>query len=151
MCVKDIRREVDRVRRLVGGYKLLHAGLDGRRTGVRVIVLKEISKSVVRVERWDGWIVMAWVVIQRQTVCAMPEYGPQTGRTGAEKEEFRDTLERIMGMVEVDVMLCIVVDFNAHVGVAEPGERNVLVNLVGERGIESVESLWSWEQGMGWP
>ena len=56
-------------------------------------------------------------------MCFMSVYGPQTGRTGAEKKEFRDTLERMMGMVELEVMLCIVGDFNAHVGVAEPGEE----------------------------
>jgi len=29
----------------------------------------------------------------------------------------------MMGMVELDVMLCIVGDFNVHVGVAELGEE----------------------------
>ena len=64
---------------------------------------------------------MAWVVIQRQMVCIMSVYGSQTGRTGTE-QEFRDTLERMIGMFELDVMLCIVGDSNAHVGVPEPGE-----------------------------
>ena len=52
----------------------------------------------------------------------MSVYGPQTGRMEAEKEEFRDALERMMGLVELEVM-CIVGDFNAHVGVVEPGEE----------------------------
>ena len=56
-------------------------------------------------------------------VCVVSVYGPQTGRTGAEKREFRDALERMMGMVELKVMLCIDGDFTAHVGVAEPSEE----------------------------
>ena len=56
-------------------------------------------------------------------MCVMSVYGPQTGRTEAEKEEFRDALERIMGLVELVVMLCIAGEFNAHVGVVEPGEE----------------------------
>ena len=48
------------------------------------------------------------------------------------KQEFRDALERMMGMVEPEVMLCIAGDFNVHVGVAELGKSNVLVNLFGE-------------------
>ena len=40
-----------------------------------------------------------------------------------EKHEFRDTLERTMRMVQLEVMLCIAGDFNEHVGVAEPGEE----------------------------
>ena len=36
---------------------------------------------------------------------------------------FRDTLDRMTGMVELEVMLCIAGDFNAYVGVVEPGEQ----------------------------
>ena len=56
-------------------------------------------------------------------MCVMSVYGPQTGRMEAEKEEFRDALERMIGLVELEVMLCIAGDFNAHVGVVEPGEE----------------------------
>ena len=39
----------------MGGYKLLHAGGDGRRSnGVGIIVSEEISKMVVKVERWKA-------------------------------------------------------------------------------------------------
>ena len=74
-------------------------------------------------ERWEGWIVMAWLVIQRQIVCVMSAFGPQTGRTGVEKQDFRDALEKMMGMVELAKMLCIARDFNAHVGVEKPGKE----------------------------
>ena len=107
----------------MGGYKLLHSGGDGRSNGVGIIVSEEISKTVVRVERWKGRIVMAWLIIRKQLMCVMSVYGPQTGRMEAEKEEFRDALERMIGLVELEVMLCIAGDFNAHVGVVEPGEE----------------------------
>ena len=57
--------------------------------------MEEISKQVVRVERWKGQIVMARLVIQRQTACVMSIHGPQMGKNEVEKKEFRDTLERI--------------------------------------------------------
>ena len=34
-------------------------------------------------------------------------YGPQMGRTEAEKQQFRDRLVRMMGMVQLEAMLCI--------------------------------------------
>ena len=40
---------------------------------------------------------------------------PPTTRNEAEKQEFRDALERMLVMVELDGMLCIVGDFNTHV------------------------------------
>ena len=52
-------------------------------------------------------------MIQRQMVCVMSVYGPQTGRTGAKKQEFSNALERMMDMVELEVMLCNAGDFNA--------------------------------------
>jgi len=56
-------------------------------------------------------------------VCFISVSGLQMGRTVVEKHEFRDTLERTMRMVQLEVMLCIAGDFNEHVGVAEPGEE----------------------------
>ena len=41
-----------------------------------------------------------------------------------EKQEFRDALEWLMGMVELEVMLCISGDFNAHVVMVELGEED---------------------------
>ena len=49
----------------------------------------------------------------------------KTGRTGVEKQ-FRVTLEGMMGFVELEVMMCIAGDCNAHVGVAEPGEEECI-------------------------
>ena len=123
LCIQETKWKGDRARTMMGGYKLLHAGGDGRSNGVGIIVSEEISKTVVRVERWKGRIVMAWLTIRKQMMCAMSVYGPQTGRMEAEKEEFRDVLERMMGWVELEVMLCTAGDFNAHVGVVEPVEE----------------------------
>ena len=39
------------------GYKMLHAGGDGRSNGVGIIVNVGISKEVVPVERWQGRII----------------------------------------------------------------------------------------------
>ena len=66
---------------------------------------------------------MAWAMIRKQLVCVMSVYGPQTGRTEAEKQEFRDALEMMIGMVELETLLCIAGDFNAHIGETEPGEQ----------------------------
>ena len=123
LCVQETRWKGDRVRRLVGGYKLLHMGGDGRSDAVRIMESEEISKQMVRAARWEGRIIMARVVIQRQMVCVTSVYRPQTGRNWAEKQEFWDTLKRMMEMVELEVMLCIFRHINAHVGVAEPGEE----------------------------
>ena len=123
LCIQETKWKGDRARTMMGGYKLLHAGGDGRSNGMGIIVSEEISKTVVRLERWKWRIVMAWLIIRKQMMCVMSVYGPQTGRMEAEKEEFRDALERIMGLVELEVMLRIAGDFNAHVGVVKPGEE----------------------------
>ena len=63
------------------------------------------------------------MIVQKQLMCVISVYGPQTGRTEAEKQDFRDEVENMMGLVEVGTMLCVVGDFNAHVGVAETGDE----------------------------
>ncbi|KAI0215635.1 hypothetical protein LSAT2_032303 [Lamellibrachia satsuma] len=44
-------------------------------------------------------------------------------RAETEKRAFREELERMMGMVEVNALMCIVGDFNGHVDTAEMGEE----------------------------
>ena len=85
------------------------------------MISEEISNEVVRVERWKGRIIMAWAMIRKQLVCLI--YVPQTGRTEAEKREFGDALEMMIGMVELETLLCIAGDFNDHIGETEPGEE----------------------------
>ena len=58
---------------------------EGVNYGVGIIVNVEISKEV-RVERWQGRIIAVLMMIRQQMVCVICVYGPQTGRTEAEKE-----------------------------------------------------------------
>ena len=51
LCIQETKWKGDRARTMMGGYKLLHAGGDGRSNGVGIIVSEQISKTVVRVER----------------------------------------------------------------------------------------------------
>ena len=58
------------------------------------------------------------------------------GRTEAEKEAFREEMERLAGLSDGQTMLCVAGDFNAHIGVVEPGDE------------ESI-GRFGWEQGTG--
>ena len=107
---------------MVGGRTLLHAGGDGRSSGVGIVISEEISKEVVRFERRNGQIITAWNMIRKQLVCVMSVYVPQTGRAEAEKQEFRDALEMMIGMVELETLLCIAGYFNA-IGETKPEEE----------------------------
>ena len=50
LCVQETKWKGDRARNMAEGYKLLHAGGDGRSNGVGIVVNVEISKEVVRVD-----------------------------------------------------------------------------------------------------
>ena len=94
-----------------------------------IIVSEGKGKEVVRVERWEGRIILMWVLLNNQLVGIMSVYGPQTGRPEADKIAFRDALERMMGRVEEGTMLCIAGDFNAHVGIRGDGEEECVGNF----------------------
>ena len=113
------------------------------------------KKSVVRVEIWKGPIVMEWLMIRKHMMCYVC-VRPQTGRMDAEKE-FNDALERMMGLVELEMLLCFSGDFSALVIVVDPGEeesvgrygvgaRNregrVLVELVARNGLALASSFF---------
>ena len=48
---------------------MFHAGGDGKSNGVGIIVSEKISKDVVREEIWQGRIIVAWVMVNKQLVC----------------------------------------------------------------------------------
>ena len=50
LCVQETKWRGDRARKMAEGYKMLHAGGDGRSNGIGIIVNDEISKEVVQVE-----------------------------------------------------------------------------------------------------
>ena len=74
-------------------------------------------------ERWQGRINAVWMMIRQQMVCVICVYGPQTGRTEAGKEAFREEVERLAGLSDGQTMLCVAGDFNAHIGVVGPGDE----------------------------
>ena len=53
----------------------------------------------------------------------MSVYGSQTESTETEKQVFRDALEIMIGMVELETMLRIAKYLYAHIGETEPGEE----------------------------
>ena len=62
--------------------------------------------------------------------CVICVYGPQTGRTEAEKEAFREEMERLAGLSDGQTMQCVAGDFNAHTGVVEPGDEESIYRKI---------------------
>ena len=122
---------------------MLHAGGDGRSNGVGIIVNVEISKEVVRVERWQERIIAVWMMIRQHMICVICVYGPQTGRTEAGKEAFREEVERLANLNDGQTVMCVAGDFNSHIGVVETGgRRKHLEDLDGDQGTGNGENWW---------
>ena len=121
------------MRALAGGNKMLYAVGDGKSNEIK-------NQDVVRVERWKGRITDAWMMVKKQLVCIMSVYGPQTRRLDTEKRTFREELERMVGLVEVHVIMCIAGDFIGHVGTVETGEEESVRGFGWGTRTERVES-----------
>ena len=109
LCVQETKWKGDMARKLAEGYKMLHAGGDGRSKCVGIIVNVEISNEVVRVERLQARIIAVWMMIRQQMVCVICVCGPKTGRTEAVKEAFREDVERLAGLSDDQTMLSVAV------------------------------------------
>ena len=114
LCIQETTWKGDTARILAGECKMLHARGDGKSYGVGIIVSEEISKDVVRVERWQGRIIVSWMMSKKQLVCITSMYEPQTGRAETEKRASREELERMVGLVEAHVIMCLAGYFNGQ-------------------------------------
>ena len=74
-------------------------------------------------ERWQGRIIAVWMMIRQQIVYIICVSGLQTCRTEAEKEAFREEVDMLAGLSDGQTMLCVAGDFNAKIGVVEPGDE----------------------------
>ena len=86
---------------------------------------EEYSKKVIRVERWGGTIIAVWTLVGGQMMCILSVYAPQTGRTQRDKDAFRSNLEEIIGHVELETVLVVAGDMNAHMGKRQNSEETV--------------------------
>ena len=59
LCVQETKWKGDRARQMAGGYKMMHAGGYVRSNGVS----EEISKEVMRVEKWNGRAIAVWMIV----------------------------------------------------------------------------------------
>ena len=91
----------------------------------------DISKEVVQVERWQGMIIAVCMYDDPPTdgMCLL-RLRTQTGRAEAEKEAFREEVERLAGRSDGQTMLCVAGDFNARSCVVEPGDEESMRRFV---------------------
>ena len=140
LCVQETKWKSDRARMVGDGFKLIHAGGDGKSDGVGVILESDLVEKVCRTERWNGRILMVWLAIGSRKLCVMSVYAPQVGRSQRERKEFREKVEELLQLVEEDEILCLAGDFNAHIGQRMQGEEKCVGKFgCGQRNSEGNE------------
>ena len=112
---------------------MLHAGGDWRSNGVGIIVNVEVSMKVVQVERWHRRIMAAWMMIRQQMPCVICVYGPQTGRTEAEKAAFREEVDKLADLSDGQTMLVLrAISMRTYVWLSQ-GAKKAKEDLGGEQ------------------
>ena len=72
----------------VKGYKLWYARLDGRRSGVGILVSNKILKQGVEVKRCNERIMLVRIVLGEVLTSIISAYGSQVGLDEQEKLDF---------------------------------------------------------------
>ena len=75
-------------------------------------------------------------------MCHLRLRTPDVGRTEAEKEAFKEEVERLAGLSDGQTMLCVAGDFNAHIGVVEPGDEESIGRFGWVQGTGKRENWW---------
>ena len=70
------------------GYKLWYAGLDGKRSGVGILVANDILKQVVEVRRYNDRNMLVRIAVGEEVISIISAYGPQVGLNEEVKREF---------------------------------------------------------------
>ena len=90
-CVQETRWKGQKTS-VLKGYKLWYAGLDGKRSGVGILVANDLLKQVVEVRRCNDRIMLVRIVVGEEVFSIISAYGPQVGLDEEVKREFWDNL-----------------------------------------------------------
>ncbi|XP_057526360.1 uncharacterized protein LOC130805594 [Amaranthus tricolor] len=98
------------------GYKLWYVGLDGKRSGVGILVANDILKQAVEVRRCNDGIMLVRIIVGEEVISIISAYGPQVGLDEEVKREFLDNLGDLKDTIPADEKVFIGGDFNGHIG-----------------------------------
>ena len=77
---------------------------------------EELCEKVVEVRRKSDRVMTVVMALEEEVVRIICVYGPQSGRTGAEKERFYDDLRREWDLHNMGELVLGMGDLNGHVG-----------------------------------
>ena len=97
-------------------YKLWWSGNCKGIGGVGVLVKEELCEKVVEVRRKSDRVMAIVLVFEEEVVRVICGYGPQSGRTSAEKERFYDEMASEWDLQNMGELVMGMGDFNGHVG-----------------------------------
>ena len=139
-CLQEVRWRGQGARLLgVKGkrYKLWWSGNSDGTGGVGVLVKEELCKKLVEVRRRSDREMRVVMVLEEEVLRIIWVYGPQSGRTAAEKEYFYDDLRSEWDLHSEGDLVLGMGDFNGPVGKQIEGYEDVHGgNGIGERNVE---------------
>ena len=114
-CVRETRWKGQKTS-VLKGYKQWYAGLDGKRSGVGILVANDLLKQVVEVRRCNDRIMLVRIVVGEEVFSIISAYGPQVGLDEEVKREFWDNLGDLIDTIPAEEKVFIGGDFNGHIG-----------------------------------
>ena len=149
LALQEVRYKNEGVKYLKGGdfeYKMFWKGENIGQGGVAVMVKRDLVDSVMEVKRVSARILVVEIAINGKVLSVISVYGPQSGMSEDEKDQFYDELSAEVQMRNGE---CLVLgDFNGHVGSQADGFNGVhggygwgSRNREGERVLEFADSF----------
>ena len=126
LCIQETKWKGSKARKLGGGCKLYYHGVDGRRSGVGIILNAKLTEKVVTVERVSDWVISMKLEIEGILLNIISAYAPQTGGEEEEKEDFWTDLDEVTNRIKEEESLVIGADLNGHVGEGNKGDEEVI-------------------------
>ena len=127
-CLQEVRWREQGVR-FVGvkgrRYKLWWSGNSDGMEGVGVLVKEDLCEKLVEVRRKSDRVMTVVLAFEEEVVRIICVYGPQSGRTSAEKERFYDELRSEWDLHSMGELVLGMGDFNGHVGKRIEGYEGV--------------------------
>ena len=96
LCLQETKWKSSKARNIGGGCKLIYNGADGRKSGIGIVVRKELAESVVEVKRVSDRLMAMKLEVKGSILNIVSAYTPQVNNSMEEKNDCWEDLDKLI-------------------------------------------------------
>ena len=126
LCLQETKWKCSKARNIGSECKLFYNGAEKRKTGIGIVVRKELAKSVLEVKKVSDRLMATKLEVKGSILNIVSAYAPQVNYSMEEKNDFGEDLDGLIESVSKEKRIVLGADVNGRVGEGNIGDEEIM-------------------------